>query len=207
MENFVRERKRNRLAGYDYSSPGAYFVTICVHEKYRDRNVFGKIQNGGMELNSTGRTANRFWNEIPFRYPCAELDEYCIMPDHIHGIIRIGDSELHDEEMDAVFPVGTEQPVVVGTEQCSVPTTTGNPNSIANPRYGMLSKIIKSFKNAVTNAVRSDGFANFTWQRSFYDRIVRRNDDLSAIRRYIANNPLAGKLEEDIGTDFHSNFF
>jgi putative transposase len=75
-----------RYPDYDYSSPGKYFITICTKNKIP---YFGKILNGRMILSETGIIVNDYWMAIPSHYPHITLDEYIIMPDHIHGIIII----------------------------------------------------------------------------------------------------------------------
>ena len=81
-------RRSIRLEGYDYSRTGAYFVTVCVKNK---ENSLGKIIDGEMILSGIGRIAEECWNKIPIHYRCVQLDKYVIMPNHIHGIIRIID--------------------------------------------------------------------------------------------------------------------
>jgi len=75
-----------RYRGYDYSSPGKYFITICTKNKIR---YFGKIENRKMILSELGIIAEKFWREIPGHFPNIKLDEFIIMPDHIHGILII----------------------------------------------------------------------------------------------------------------------
>jgi len=161
-------RKSTRLPGYDYSQPGYYFVTICVHLKYRQQLVFGAVRNGIMQLNEYGKIGDQYWREIPEHYENIFIDEYVIMPDHIHGIVII-----------------QQNANIVGAEQCSAPTML----LTTRQNYGKLSKIVKSFKNAVTNKIRNTGFPDFPWQRSFHDRIIRNNGELNRIRQYIQNNP------------------
>ena len=82
------QRRSIRLRGYDYSQPGAYFITMCT----RDREcLFGDVVDGHMELNKYGKIAMQRWLEIPMHYPNVSLDECIIMPDHIHAIIIIND--------------------------------------------------------------------------------------------------------------------
>ena len=80
------ERKLLRLKNWNYSSPGYYFVTICLknHEF-----LFGEIKNYQMYLNEYGEIANQYWQEIPKHFLNIQLDEFVIMPDHIHGILKI----------------------------------------------------------------------------------------------------------------------
>jgi len=79
-------RRTARLKGYDYSSPGAYFITFNTKDFYC---YFGDIREGIMHLSESGGIIDKIWNEIPARYENTFLDEYIIMPDHFHGIIWI----------------------------------------------------------------------------------------------------------------------
>ena len=77
-------RRSIRLQGYDYSSAGMYFVTICV----KDREcLFGEITDGQMHLSEAGQMVDRWWQKIPEKFPDIELGEYQIMPNHFHGIV------------------------------------------------------------------------------------------------------------------------
>ena len=78
-------RRGMRLPAFDYSSPGAYFVTICAHEQ---RCVFGEIVNGGMKSSRIGAVVTACWNEIPAHFPYVELDAFALMPNHLHGLLR-----------------------------------------------------------------------------------------------------------------------
>jgi len=102
--NHRHQRKPNRLKGYNYSSPGYYFVTFCTHGKVE---WFGSIKSERMIYNKYGRLAEQIWKQIPDHYDNVSLDEYVVMPNHIHGIIVI---EEHDMN--------------VGTEYCSVSTNS-----------------------------------------------------------------------------------
>jgi len=77
-----------RLPGYDYSQYGAYFVTIVTHNR---ENFFGEIVNGKMLLNEIGKIVLHCWNDLPNHYENIILDEFVIMPNHVHGIIIITD--------------------------------------------------------------------------------------------------------------------
>ena len=173
----AQDRKPNRLGGYDYSLAGYYFVTICT-KGHRDH--FGAAAGGKMHLNKTGILAKHFWLTIPEHYSGVRLDEFAIMPDHIHGILII------ECESSAIGNVGTEH--------CSVPTVTRFPNG-KHRHYGLLSKIVKSYKNELTNAIKSiPNTAYFSWQRSFYDRVIRDDEELKNIRSYINQNPLKWEI-------------
>lgn len=78
--------KNNRCPDFNYDSDGCYFVTICVKHRFK---IFGEIDNNKIYLTNFGILANELWNEIPNHYPNIKLDEYIVMPDHIHGILFI----------------------------------------------------------------------------------------------------------------------
>jgi REP element-mobilizing transposase RayT len=170
-----RQRKLNRWKTYDYSQNGCYFVTICIKGKMC---LLGEANNNEMILNRYGDIVNEFWIDIPNHYNDVFLDEYIIMPNHIHGIIIIENN-------------------LVGTEQCSVPHRSV-PKEANIRNYGLLSKIVKSFKESCVKTIRSQYQDHiFTFQRSFYDHIIRSEKSLIAIRQYIKENPLKWELNED----------
>jgi REP element-mobilizing transposase RayT len=79
-----QDRKHIRLSDWDYSSEGIYFITICC----RDRQpFFGKIINNRMDSSAIGLISTQYWLEIPDHFPHVKLDEFVVMPNHIHGII------------------------------------------------------------------------------------------------------------------------
>ena len=83
------KRKSIRLKGYDYSQPGAYFITICTHNK---ECIFGEIINQKMALNELGNVVKQSWDQIPEYFPYVSLDQMVIMPNHMHGILLFSDS-------------------------------------------------------------------------------------------------------------------
>ena len=82
----IRERKLLRLAGYDYATFGGYFITICVHGR---KNEFGIIAGDVMQLNEYGLIVEQQWKWLFDQYDYLQIDEYCVMPNHFHGIIWI----------------------------------------------------------------------------------------------------------------------
>ena len=89
----IHHRRSIRLKNYDYSQAGLYFITICTHER---QLLLGRIDNGRMQLNPWGEIVQRVWFELPEHYAHIRLHEFMIMPNHIHGIISIG--EIHSED-------------------------------------------------------------------------------------------------------------
>ncbi|MCP5104296.1 MAG: transposase [bacterium] len=81
-----QNRRSIRFTGYDYSKPGAYFITICSQS--RD-SIFGVIENENMTSNEAGLMITKWWYEIPNKFPSVKIDGYIVMPNHFHGIITI----------------------------------------------------------------------------------------------------------------------
>lgn len=163
-------RRSIRLKGYDYTEPGAYFITICTSKR---EYLFGHIQDEKMHLNRYGEVVQFNWNNLPKSYPHVQLDEFIIMPDHIHGIIMLKD------------PVGAGLPTIE-----SLTKNPYKPAPTPQKRHG-LPEIIRSLKTRSAtriNQLRSTK-GNPVWQRGYYEHIVRNQQALSNIRRYIINNP------------------
>ncbi len=175
------ERRRTlRLKGYDYTQPGAYFVTICT---YRRQPLFGEVADDGvMHLHPFGQVVREVWFETARVRPYVVLheEEFVVMPNHVHGIIWI-------VEVDG-------QPAVVGATRRVAPTEDGRARG---PKPGSLGAIIGQFKSLVTkriNALRGTPGAP-VWQRNYYEHIIRTEQALDAIRRYIAVNPQRWHLD------------
>jgi REP element-mobilizing transposase RayT len=182
---YKHHRQSMRLKGYDYSQPGGYFVTVCVHEH---ACLFGQIISGEMVYSDAGKMVARWWTEINHKFPTVEIDEFTVMPNHFHGIVVIIEPEpvgadledlaLHQAETDSVRPgVGTHVGVPLHT-------------------------VVQWFKTMTTNeyirGVRQFGWTPFRgklWQRNYYEHVIRDQDDLERIQRYIAHNPIG--WEED----------
>lgn len=81
-------RRKLRLSTWDYSSPGAYYVTLCTVES---GEIFGILEDGHVRLNDAGEIVADAWRWLPTRYPYVTLDEWCVMPDHSHAIIVVFD--------------------------------------------------------------------------------------------------------------------
>jgi len=89
------QRRSPRLQGFHYTQEGAYFVTVCTFERYE---LFGKIVDETMELNSLGEISHGRWLEIPQHFPNVELDLFVVMPNHVHGIVLIVDRLSGEDE-------------------------------------------------------------------------------------------------------------
>ena len=151
-------RKNNRLADYDYSQPGAYFVTVCTQNR---ANILCSIVGGDAHiaphaaLTTAGKIAEKFIKTIP------GIDSYVIMPNHVHMILRIS------ARAPGLGPIWEDAPT-----EASIPN------------------LVRSWKTLVSKEI-----GRSSWQRSFYDHIIRDEEDYTVKANYIANNP--AKWQED----------
>jgi REP element-mobilizing transposase RayT len=86
----ANRRRTLRLKDYDYSRPGAYFLTFVLRDR---RRLFGEILDGEMRLSAPGNMVQSVWLHLGDRYPGIQLDEFVIMPDHFHGIVHFTEGE------------------------------------------------------------------------------------------------------------------
>lgn len=179
----IHHRRSIRLKGYDYTQPGAYFVTFCAYQR---THLFGEVVNGEMILNDRGKIAQDEWFKTAVLRPYVKLyeDELMIMPNHGHGIIWIED-EI----------VGTGRPV--GIRRRRIPTD--NIEKFGKPVKGSIPTIVRAYKSAVTYAVNKleNQRGAVLWQKNYYEHIIRNDHELNNIARYIVNNPLNWQLDRD----------
>jgi REP element-mobilizing transposase RayT len=170
-----------RLPGWDYASAGCYFVTICTRDRVCS---LGEVVDGMVRLSAAGEIAERYWKDIPSHMPGIGLDEFVIMPNHVHGVVILHDTDNHRNVCNTRRDVA-----------CYVSTQTMQPQTIS-PAAGSLSTAIRSFKAAVTSWCRENNHP-FAWQPRFHDRIIRDEKTLAAARTYIRNNPAQWELDRD----------
>jgi putative transposase len=181
-----------RLKNWDYSTEGCYFVTICTQGR---NHYFGGIDNGAMMLSEIGKITEQFWGEIPNHFPFVHLDEWVIMPNHVHGIIVI------DKTM-ATQPVESVETPNLGVSTTAMAATTKMTPNLGNgvvqtPNLGVstdwkpgnIGVIINQYKRICTIQSRKTN-PKFAWQPRFHDHIIRNHDELIRIRKYIVNNPM-----------------
>jgi putative transposase len=180
-ETWRTGRRSIRLKDYDYSTEGGYFVTI---DTFNRDCIFGKIADETMSLNESGKIVNECWHAIPNHFPHVELDEFVIMPDHVHGIIIIVGER---------YSVGARH---------AVPLHNNIPQreQFGKPTRGTLPTIIRSFKSAATKRINEirNSQAEPVWQRNYYEHIIRNEEELIRIREYIYNNPARWRRDEEI---------
>lgn len=160
-----------RLKEWDYSTPGHYFITICTKDK---KEFFGEIveiedEPGAIiRLSPIGAIIEECWKAIPDHNQKVFLDDFVIMPHHLHGILMIEERDSDD-----------------------------HPMQYTSWKAGSLGVIVQQFKRACTHRIRQTGVLDFAWQSRFYDHIIRNEKDLERIRMYIRENPVAWLYGED----------
>jgi len=161
-------RRSVRLPGYDYSQPGAYFVTICTFQRVCT-----------LDNDARRRAVQQAWDEIPLHCPNAAVDEFVVMPNHVHGIIWI------------------MRATTVGAHHDAPLRAAAAPRSTLLP--GSLGAIVLQFKSAAArriNQIAGTPGAQ-VWQRNYYEHVIRDSDELNIIRRYIRDNPLNWDQDPD----------
>jgi putative transposase len=153
-------RRSIRVQGYDYTHPGAYFLTLCTHERLE---ILGAIVDHEMKLSLPGKIAQQELLRLAKRFPHIRLGEFVVMPNHVHAVIFIVD---HDNRAPTEEAFG--QPV-----HGSIPTIV---------------RSYKSSVTWQVNRLR-DAPAHPVWQRNYYEHIVRNERDLRRICAYIQTNP------------------
>jgi putative transposase len=196
-------RRSIRLKGYDYASPGWYYLTICTFER---QFLFGEIVRDQMRPSVIGEIARECWNEIPQHFPRATLDVSVVMPNHLHGILILG------EEVGARHGVPPRRAAAFG-----------------QPVPGSLAVIVGQFKQAVTRRVEAQRGAAAAaqlyghatawprdmpwhartseqgasrqrpaleiWHKNYYEHVIDNEKDLQRIREYICTNPLRWRYD------------
>ena len=162
-------RRSIRLKRFDYTQPGAYFVTICAQNR---ECLFGAVTDGEIRLNETGRVIQTTWGELPSRFSNIAIDALAVMPNHIHGIVLVG-------------------------AQFIAPSHPRGKNLGAMNRNHTLGEIVRTFKAASTRLIRSTGNLNFAWQRNYYEHVIRDDNSLNRIRQYILDNPARWDMDRE----------
>ena len=163
MDKKLPKRKHPRLKGYNYSSVGAYFITICVEDM---RKILGEIIVGRgdldapyMQLSNYGLIVQKYLEQIELHYKDVFIDKYVVMPNHIHVIIRIS--------RDNITPIDN------------------GASGLPRPTNHKIPTIMRAFKKLTDKE-----FGFNMWQTSYYDHVVRDEVDYLRIWQYIDNNPI-----------------
>ncbi len=192
-------RKNLRLSNYDYSSNWFYFVTICSKNR---ENYFWEIMDWKMILNEYGKITYSFWKNIEQHYPRSKIDYFVIMPNHIHWIIIIENETNRNVENENICSLSWIPRNVENENICSLLWTNQN---VGDENFRSLrehktnvSNIIKWFKIWCTKEIRQKyDDLSFWWQKSFFDVIIRNDEQLEKTREYIVNNPLKWEFDKN----------
>jgi REP element-mobilizing transposase RayT len=176
----IHHRRSIRLAGYDYTQAGAYFITICTHNR---QNLFGDIVDGEMVLNEYGRIVAACWLDLARHFPHITLGEWVVMPNHMHGIIVI----------------------VVGRGEASATKTLDKPDGSADASpqppngtdSGSIGAMVQNFKSVASRKINKQRGTPGTqvWQRNYWEHIIRDEQAYQRIAHYITNNPAQGDAD------------
>ena len=216
----IPHRRRSiRLPRYDYTTPGAYFVTICTWNR---ACVLGDIANDEMDLSVAGQVTQDVWEELPDHYPHVRLDAWVIMPNHVHGIIVLTDTDVLTRAPNTGVGAGLKPAPTDGNagdirvEAGSVGAGSVEAGSVGvdlveaglveaglvgagfkpaptdrNTVHHGLPEIVRAFKTFSARRINAlHGTAGAPfWQRNYYEHIVRDEAELNRIRQYIMDNP------------------
>ena len=172
----IHHRRSIRLKEYDYSQNGAYFVTLCMFQReclLGDMSVSSELY--GMAINEFGRLVDLTWHDLPNHNKNIMLDQFVIMPNHVHGIVMIGNDQVNLDN-------GAGLEIRAGLD----PAPT-------------LSEIIRQFKTFSAkriNQLRKNPGCP-VWQRNYYERVIRNENELARAREYIVNNPMKWALDKE----------
>jgi len=201
-------RRSIRLKGYDYSSEGAYYVTIVAQGR---ECLFGEIVDGEMHLNKYGEIIQKWWDEILIHFPNVELGAFVIMPNHVHGIIFIIDNRrgevlsprdhpnsnhqenannknlgggINDESM-----ITNDQGGEINDDGVKIKTQGGETPPLRRPTLGQIVAYFKYQSTKEMNRIETESSITKFWQRSYYEHIIRNEKELQQKTDYIMDNP------------------
>jgi len=170
----IHHRRSIRLKGYNYTSSGAYFVTMCTRDQ---ACTLGDIVRGAVVLSNIGRIVAQSWMWLGDHHPYVDLDAWVIMPNHIHGIVVILDDDI----------VSRDRRGGCRGDPCRGGSRTAPTAAKRKP----LGRLIGAFKTVSTkriNEIRCTPGDRF-WQRNYWEHIIRDESSLAQIRQYVINNP------------------
>ncbi|HMU63804.1 MAG TPA: hypothetical protein PKD35_03870 [Nitrosomonas sp.] len=176
-------RKSIRLQGYDYSQAGLYFITVCTHNRVP---LFGEIVDGVMALNTAGQIVEKCWCAIPEHFPQVTLDEFVVMPNHVHGIITIGENNVGANDVRANN--------VRANDYLPQPSNE-IPRSLQHGTSRTIGSMVRGFKIGVTRWFRANTDIHKVWQRNYYEHIIRNEDSYLKIADYIQTNPQRWEID------------
>ena len=152
----ILKRHSVRLKDYDYSQEGAYFITICT---VNHSTILGNIENGTINLSPIGGIVQDLWARNPESQSGIEIDQFIIMPNHLHGIIVITEKK-ESSRMGLINQTPTKWILMQNPAQ-------------------ILGKIIRRFKARASYSIHRARYFDFRWQRNYYEHIIRNDKELN----------------------------
>jgi len=174
-----------RLPGWDYASPGYYFVTICTQGR---QEWFGEVREEEVVLSSAGKIVVEELVKTTQIRANVDLDVWVVMPNHVHAVIII--------KPDVETPRPVKMPRLVKTPHPVETPRRGVSTKKNEWKPGVLGAIINQLKSKCTKRIREAGYPGFAWQSRFYDHIIRDEQSLEKIRIYILGNPVKWGSDE-----------
>ena len=168
----MKERKTPRYQSFDYNSDGVYFITICAQNR---RCILSRIVGTGVldcpkpELTGYGKIADKYVKQLNDFYDHLSVEEYVIMPNHIHFLLLVKKNKNTSDN---------------GQSRTPVPTNIERANSAC-------SQFVSTFKRFCNKE-----YGENIWQRSYYDHVIRDRQDYEEHVRYIMENPARWYYDE-----------
>lgn len=171
-----RSRKNTRLPGYDYNTPGAYFLTLCTENRrcLLARIVETDLLDGPkIELLHYGKIAAQYINQLNNFYDHISVESYVIMPNHVHILLQVKGE---------------------GPSRTSVPTDGGGAGegpSVTKLQNSVVSRFVSTFKRFCNKE-----YGQNIWQSRSYDHVIRDQEDFDKHLQYIYENPFGWQKDE-----------
>ncbi len=187
----IHNRHSIRLPGYDYTVPGAYFLTILTHKK---EHLFGKVVKGDVQLSPVGEVAHEQWEKIPNHFSNVLLDAFVIMPNHIHGILVITARTTHTGKGKGKAFERHSTPNIFGSNALPIQSKSGSnalPKQLGS-QTGSVAAIVQNYKSITSRKINKqlNSPGSTIWHRNYYEHIIRDEEDYNRILQYIQENPL-----------------
>ena len=216
-----RRSESIRLKGYDYSQPGAYFVTICSYNRIP---IFGHVVDGEMHLNEYGKVVDEFWDNVALHFPNVEIDVSVVMPNHVHAVIVIKDTGEGTSPLQKNRPTLGQKDAGEGTSPLQKNRSTlgqkdkgegtsplqgnrpvlgqrdkGEGTSPLQKNKPTLGQIVAYYKYQTIKLIKQMGVRHDkpVWQKDYYDHIIRNEDDLNEVRQYVLYNSSKWEMDKN----------
>jgi REP element-mobilizing transposase RayT len=197
--NNNKHRRSIRLSGYDYSAAGFYFITICTQNQ---ECLFGQIKKGRMVLSPLGEIVRKQWSEIPRRFSRIRLDEFVVMPNHIHGVIEIVNDDV--DIVGAGLVPARKIAIISNRATTRVNRATTRVNRATTRVAPTIGDMVGAFKSLCVKEwlvyIKKSNlnWHDKIWQRNYYEHIIGNEKDYNNVVEYIRNNPVNWQTDRNL---------